>query len=43
MARVWRELIRELTRDEQPVGDLHPESDFFTGATPMNWPRLSAH
>lgn len=31
---MWRELIRELTRDEQPIGDLHPGPDFFPGATP---------
>jgi hypothetical protein len=30
---MWRELIRELTRDEQPIGDLHPGPDFFPGAT----------
>jgi SMI1-KNR4 cell-wall len=32
--RMWRELIRELTCDEQPTGDLHPGPDFFSGATP---------
>src|SRR5262245_12038208 len=29
-----RELIRELTRDEQAIGDLHPGPDFFPRATP---------
>lgn len=31
---MWRELIRELTRDEQPIGGLRPGPDFFSGATP---------
>src|SRR5260221_14677143 len=31
---MWRQLIGELTRDEQPIGDLHPGPDFFPGATP---------
>ena len=31
---MWRELISELTRDEQPIGDLHPGPDFFPGVTP---------
>lgn len=31
---MWRELIGELTRDEQPIGELHPGPDFFPGATP---------
>jgi hypothetical protein len=31
---MWRELITELTRDEQPIRDLHPGPDFFPGATP---------
>jgi hypothetical protein len=31
---MWRELIRELTRDKQPIGDLRPGPDFFSGAAP---------
>ena len=30
---VWRELIRELTCDAQPIGDLDPGPDFMPGAT----------
>lgn len=35
---MWRELISDLTRDEQPIdeqpiGDLHPGPDFHSGAT----------
>lgn len=30
---MWRELIGELTRDEQPIVDLHPGPGFFPGAT----------
>ena len=30
---MWRELISELTRDEQPIGDLDPGPDFMPGAT----------
>jgi hypothetical protein len=31
---MWRELITELTRDVEPIGDLLPGPDFFPGATP---------
>jgi len=31
---MWRELISELTRDEQPIGDLQPGPDYAPGATP---------
>src|SRR6516165_5222268 len=30
---MWRELINELTRDEQPIGDVQPGPDFSAGAT----------
>lgn len=30
---MWRELITELTRDAQPIGDLQPGPDFAPGAT----------
>jgi hypothetical protein len=31
---MWRELISELTRDEQPIGDLQPGPDYAPGAMP---------
>lgn len=31
---MWRDLIGELTRDDQPIGDLKPGPDFSPGATP---------
>jgi hypothetical protein len=31
---MWRELISELTRDEEPIGDLRWDPDFAPGARP---------
>jgi hypothetical protein len=31
---MWRGLIQELTRDAQPIGELHPGPEFLPGATP---------
>lgn len=30
---MWRELISELTHDDQPIGDLNPGPDFMPGAS----------